>query len=40
MTRRMGEITLAEIKRKWRHHVALPSEKGRARYPGGLDHAA
>jgi hypothetical protein len=30
MTRRMGEITLAEIKRKWPHPVALASEKGRA----------
>jgi hypothetical protein len=40
MTRRKGEITRSELKRKWRHHVVLPAEKVRGLANSELVHSS
>jgi hypothetical protein len=39
MTRRKGEITLPQIKRKWPHHVALPADRVRGLANSELVHS-
>ncbi len=40
MTRRKGEITRSDLKRKWRHHVVLPAETVRGLANSELVHSS